>query len=463
MSSWPTGMARRLVLLALFSQAHGLRMVAAGLRPSERAAVSSVIGDSVKLEVAPAHSVSGRRLLLVDEACFDEDEDLGDALQRALDGSIAEPYDPSPVLLAEVASNELPRRGMAPCAAIDAALSAHEEAWGLRRPLATAASTWHVDEASAVMNAVLDGATLSDGRWDVSAAVAVDGLVDEPLRAALLALLHSPGWDPERGADPQAWSAGALSDLPVEAGSEPASEEGPATHRGSGLGLQHDALRRLCQEELDEDEDEDGKTPQAVVELQTRLAAFFDAANAEAGGVTSCRMPASTLGDGVTPLAANAPCAADGDTFAQHIDADPSLLPPSPWTDAFGRFPNRSPGRPRFVTALVYLSPEWRWPEWGAPTRMLDPPTQSILEAAPAPGRVLLMDQDVTHSVTAPRPAAGVRPRYSLVLKLVLHPAPGTGAVPRISLPRWGEPAAFGSADRGAAPHVDQPRCPAWL
>ena len=66
----------------------------------------------------------------------------------------------------------------------------------------------------------------------------------------------------------------------------------------------------------------------------------------------------------------------------------------------------------------------------------------------PAPGRLLLMDQDITHSVTRPHAAAGERPRYSLVLKLVLHPPASGESAARVQLadPAWGEPAAFGSA-----------------
>ena len=48
---------------------------------------------------------------------------------------------------------------------------------------------------------MLDGAAVG-GRWDVSSLVAVDGLVDEKLRAGLLSLLHGPSWPPEKGADP---------------------------------------------------------------------------------------------------------------------------------------------------------------------------------------------------------------------------------------------------------------------
>ena len=83
-----------------------------------------------------------------------------------------------------------------------------------------------------------------------------------------------------------------------------------------------------------------------------------------------------------------------------------------------------------------------------APTRLLDTPTGEELRVDPAPGRLLLMDQDITHSVTRPHAAAGDRPRYSLVLKLVLHPPASGESAARVQLadPAWGEPAAFGSA-----------------
>ena len=66
-----------------------------------------------------------------------------------------------------------------------------------------------------------------------------------------------------------------------------------------------------------------------------------------------------------------------------------------------------------------------------------DPCADSPLRAASA-----------QHSVTAPHAAAGARPRYSLVLKLVLHPPEGSeGDVPvRLADVGWGEPTPFGSA-----------------
>ena len=54
------------------------------------------------------------------------------------------------------------------------------------------------------------------------------------------------------------------------------------------------------------------------------------------------------------------------------------LVPPSPWRDRHGLYVNREPHKPLFVTALVYLNPEW--PEdWDAETLFLDPKTGTAL------------------------------------------------------------------------------------
>lgn len=74
------------------------------------------------------------------------------------------------------------------------------------------------------------------------------------------------------------------------------------------------------------------------------------------------------------------------------------------------------------LSCLVYLNDEWDEKEWGAPTRFLDPPTKETIDVLPKPGRCLIMDQDISHTVVAPNVEAGKRARYSLVWKLVLHP-----------------------------------------
>jgi len=87
---------------------------------------------------------------------------------------------------------------------------------------------------------------------------------------------------------------------------------------------------------------------------------------------------------------------------------------------------------------------------WGASTYFLDPPTGEMVEVQPAPGRVVIMDQDVTHTVSAPSREAGGRPRYSLVWKLaVFPPAPPPPPLQTPPLPSGEEKgsASFAGAD----------------
>ena len=428
-------------MLALVTTAVlAFRIIATGLTTSEcssaLAAVSEATGETFELIEAEG---CRRSLLLEGFSNANEDEWLIHHVMEALDetarGSGEASFPSSPVFVDAVpalrdASVETIVKGL---------VEQRIEEYGLRQPITCAASNWDVKEARPVINALIDGATI-DGRRDCSAVVALDGVVDEPLRASLLSLLHSPGWDPEAGADPTCWGSGLFRDTLVDESGLSSDHADPAVASvGAGVGLREERLFALCAEPPE------GTTPAPIEELQARLTALFEAANQGSAGVDVCRMPPAVLGPCVTPLAANAPIAADGDAcYHYHIDADPALLPPSPFTDVFGRYTNRAPGKPRFVTALIYLSPEWR-SRWGAPTRMLDPPTGQVLTVEPAPGRVCIMDQDISHSVTAPSVEAGDRPRYSLVLKLILHPR-SNGDVPQIAIHDWGDATAIGSA-----------------
>jgi len=457
--------------------------LSAGLSDAERAAaaaaVEAIAGSSAVGSLAPfAHS---RRSMLIEGASpGDEADMLVAAVAEALDSAADVAYPAHPVFVAAAerlgagstppssSSNEA-----AAALAVDAAVREAVREYDLCKPIAPAPDdAWSPSDATPAVHSLIDGATVggpgegAEERWDASSVVAVDGIVDAELRSRLLALMCGEGWDGEASADPAHWVAGALVDTLDGGDGDDEAVEALDPVRGSGLGLRPSALERLCAEPPD------GETPAAVAELEGRIASFLHHANAAArsgegdgndegssqggGGVEAseasprvhvCRMAEACFGGGVTPLAANAPTAADGAScYSWHIDADPRLLPPSPWTDVHGRYPNRSPGKPRFVTALVYLNAEWRWPEWGAATRFLDPPSGTVLSVPPAPGRVVLLDQDVSHAVSAPEEAAGhSRPRYSLALKLVLHPA-SEEAVPAIAYTEWGQPACVGSA-----------------
>ena len=382
------------------SAAPARRAIFSGLASDELAAVSDHLNSlGVEFDFERADANSRRALAL--EVYDDSEQWLLDDVSAAIDCLEFE----QPMIVAAL-------DGDAPT--LDAAVRAHMDAYALDTPVATRPTSWEPERASPVLNVELDGAEV-DGRFDVSSVVAVDGIVDDALREALLELLGG-GEEPH----PEFWEQGVFTDTTTgDAG------------RG-GYGLRAEALEALCADE---------PPPAAIVELQSRLAKLIAAANAES--VVVARQPEAALGGEVPPLAGNAPCAADAaDAYSWHVDADPLQLPPSPWTDAFGRYPNRAPGKPRFVSALVYLNPAWE-AEWGAPTRFLDCGSGDVLEVPVAPGRVVLLDMDVSHSVTAPTAAAGERARYSLVFKLVLHPSGGEAA---IADPRWGAPVRFGSA-----------------
>ena len=56
---------------------------------------------------------------------------------------------------------------------------------------------------------------------------------------------------------------------------------------------------------------------------------------------------------------------------------------------------------PLFATLLVYLDADWRR-EWDAETLFLDAPTDTGVFVRPRGGRVVMMDQDVTHRISTP-------------------------------------------------------------
>ncbi len=250
----------------------------------------------------------------------------------------------------------------------------------------------------------VDGAWVMDpaGRsyWDTSTLLVFDDLLNDDLRKRLLDVVvgrldDTPVWDDAKdGPDPRRWARGCLLDIPND---EPQidGDDGPC------WGLKEEAISELCLGHHD-----------ALQEFETLLSDLFPQ-------FTISRLSEAVLGAGVSPLTANAPIY--GDRFDYHIDADPNLTPPSPWQDVYGRYPNRCSGKPRFMSCLLYLN-DWQPEGWGAPTRFLDVASDTHYDVEAVSGRCVLMDQDITHSVVAPLKAAGNRPRYSIVWKLILHP-----------------------------------------
>ena len=152
--------------------------------------------------------------------------------------------------------------------------------------------------------------------------------------------------------------------------------------------------------------------------------------------------------------------AVHGDEYRWHLDADPSSFPDScAWVRTYGDHVNGEPGKPLFVSAVVYVNSEWNENDWGGETHFMDVDSGIGATVRPRPGRVVLMDQDVTHRVSPPTRAANGRARYSLVYKLVFFPRTKGGAAgPDASLwergiarAEWGPPSPIGSAAKLAA------------
>ena len=257
-----------------------------------------------------------------------------------------------------------------------------------------AQATFHVSPSTHVK---IDGATV-EGKWDTSDIYVFDDCINENLRRSLRnVVLKDDGhnWDDSNGPNPSRWERGGLDDVLLESSNAVESD-------GSCWGLTYDAIEDIC-----------FRYHEPIKKFEKQLSEMFPKFKV-------CKLPESVLGSNVSPITANASTSID--TFNWHIDADPALVPPSPWADIFGRYPNRKQGKPRFLSCLLYINEKWNVDDHGAPTRFLDPPTGQIFDIDPIPGRILMMDQDITHTVVAPKVEAGMKPRYSLVWKLILHP-----------------------------------------
>ena len=94
---------------------------------------------------------------------------------------------------------------------------------------------------------------------------------------------------------------------------------------------------------------------------------------------------------------------------------------------------------------LVYLNSQWALGDDGE-TLLLAAPSETAVAVRPKPGRVLLLDQDIMHRVSAPAASTG-RPRYSLVWKLAVLDQAHPERTPSIALHGAnGQVASFGSA-----------------
>jgi hypothetical protein len=312
--------------------------------------------------------------------------------------------------------------------------------YGLRDAIHFSSVDSNIDQSALVpsKHIQIDGAFIEtidspgDNHFDTSSVIVFDNLVPPSLRKRLLNIVKGlpeeaqDEWkDAMAGPNPNRWERGGLADIVNEDIVDKRTDR-------SCWGLTTEAIEDICFNQHP-----------AIAEFESSLSQLFS-------DFTVSRLPEAVLGDCISPLTANAPT--NGDSFDYHIDADPLQVPPSPWADVFGRYPNRSRGKPRFVSCLLYLNDEWEI-EWGAPTRFLDPPTQEEVDTIPKPGRCVIMDQDISHTVVAPTIEAGKRPRYSMVWKLILHPTRWNQDMTNLACGRdelWPEPLIVGSANRDA-------------
>lgn len=315
---------------------------------------------------------------------------------------------------------------------------AHAAYYQLHQPLATLPQPLPPTAARVPLNLVLDRGevpTSTGGlREDESHLVVLDGMCTEDERRQLLTWLTAEDHDHSGPPPGDKWEQSCVD----RTGDRPT------------WGLKREMLEAL-----------QTRPPPALVSIQSRLACLYPEHDI-------CYMPATAFledmaADDEEPLSAFVGNAVmPGDPCAWHADMNPTELPGScSWVQHYGYYVNREPGKPLFVSALMYLNDEW--PEdMHAETLFLDPETQAGIFVRPSPGRLVLMDQDMPHRISQPSQHAS-GPRYSLVWKLVLIPKQDTssrvsaGAVPpcTISRPEWGHPMRFGSANPAFA-------MPAW-
>ena len=339
---------------------------------------------------------------------------------------------------------------------------------------------WRPSDTICAMSLVMDHAVVPDPqawthvggteneksktREDRSAVVVLDGIVGESLRAALLAEITEPGWNHLNATAPPTskWARdtndGVNGDEEDEEDASSSAttfqeddEDGDEnTHKKKSWGLTAESIETV-------------KNSRCSKTFLSRLASLYpeyavrlmpcDALEPEGvpGGMSLMFGNGNDDDDDgeegnsrIATVVGNA--AVSGDQFQWHLDMDPGSLDASaPFTERFGRYVNRSFGRPLFVSALVYLNGPALWtPDMNAETLVLDPGTGTGVFIRPGPGRVLLMDQDALHRVSPPSRAAKI-PRYSLVFKLCFYPKdPETR--PSLVRTEWGAPTMFGTA-----------------
>jgi hypothetical protein len=273
-----------------------------------------------------------------------------------------------------------------------------------------------IDETCNIVQS--DGAVV---KRTVANIVVVDNLFDEPSRVELLDFITAPHLPHSLGVPEDKW------------------ERSTGTHAPPTWGLTDDVRHRLL---LD-------ANLAAVLEISSRLQRLYP--EYVIGFVPDKRYFARPSNahsepgcDAIVGIAATY-----GDDFQWHADADPMSFPSCEWTRHFGHYCNHTPGKPLFVSLLLFLDRTWP-PHMNAETLFLDPDSDCGVFIRPRAYRAVLMDQDVQHRFSTPAPVAGARAQYSLVWKLVFVPR-AADTVVTLARPEWGRPCMFGSTS-GAPP-----------
>ena len=268
-------------------------------------------------------------------------------------------------------------------------------------------------------------------RADAGHVVVIDDLCSDEERGKLLAFLTSPSHDHSGPPPLDKWEKSCVDRVGDQA----------------TWGLSQEMLSRLQDD-----------PPHELVALQSRIQALYPES-------LCCHLPADILSAvdedneeeemvGCSSFVGNA--VLRDDPCQWHFDADPSSFPPSsPWVHNLGYYFNREQGKPLLVSILLYLNDEWP-DSFQSETMIMDRRMQCGLFVRPKPGRVVLMDQDLLHRISAPSALASGRPRYSLVWKSVFIPkrdpllgldnenvqgGEATGQLQvMLSRPEWGKP-----------------------
>jgi hypothetical protein len=305
------------------------------------------------------------------------------------------------------------------------------------KALTTHATDWDPASIRPTLNVTLDASFVpssSDGtiRLDFAHLIVLDNFISDQHRQELYDLITSRDVESIRETSKRGDSASWHGPTP------PNEVWTKSTYDGTDLGgsaatwgLKHEALQALA-----------ASDSPALIELQSRLCLLYS-------DYDIFHMPSDQIQKGsadANAFVANA--AVCGDMFHWHVDCDPAALPEgSPWSQEHGCYFNREEGKPYLVSLLVYLDREWQR-DCDAETLFLDTSTDCGIVVRPKSGRAVLMDQDVIHRVSAPSSRAQ-RPRYSLVLKLVMMPK--EKACCSLAREEWGLPNSFGSMSRAEA------------